>query len=161
MPNQKARRIDPTAQRIRDICVAEGVAFAELSRRTGISTAAMQRWWNGESDPSLESVRACARALKKPVAAFVTEESDLSDGRAQANSQVIELYINGPLGQDLNEYERAQLRISRVWVPGDRTLDTREVHSLADVIRQRLREPQGGPPVLNPSGTTRGRTARR
>lgn len=144
------------AQKIRDLCGECNVTYAELSRRTGISQPAMGRWWRGEVTPSLSSRRLVARALGVPLSALIIEGEDIAGHEAiSTNEATIESFLSSEDALDLSEDEARQLRLSSGWVPGHRPLSMREVRAMADLLRLRLREPGGGPKVLNLKGSKR------
>jgi transcriptional regulator with XRE-family HTH domain len=126
-----------------------GVSFAELSRRTGISQQAMQRWWKGETIPELESRKRCAIALGVPVNALLLDTERESEDK-DVNEAAIAAYIASDLGKDLSEEERTQLRLCGPWIPGDKPLTTREIHHMAEFVRMRLQALAHPPTAATP-----------
>lgn len=153
--------MSPAAQKIRNLCKEYDVSYAELSRRTGISQAAMGRWWRGEVIPTLGSRRLVARALGVPIHQLILDGEDTyGDEAIGTNGALIESYLDSPDGRDLTREEQRQLRLSVSWVPGHRPLVWSEVRQMADLLRARLREPSKTR-VLNLKGSSKPAKAKR
>lgn len=148
----------PIARKIEALLEERGLSKAELSRRTGISQQAMQKWWKGTSVPTLDTRRLIAHVLSIPLSDLLNETEE----RAKAESdKAIEQYIASPMGADLNQEQRDQLRLSIVWIDAHRPMQPREVHAAAELIRLRVRGGTDVPPPLNPKGSSKGRRVKR
>ena len=138
----------PIAQKIR-----------AMLRERGISQQAMQKWWNGKSSPKLATRMAIARALGVPLSELLDEQAEKEKAESD---KTIEQYIASDMGCDLDDGQRAQLRLSIAWIDSDHPMQPREVHAAAELIRLRFRGPErGGLQPLNPRGSSKGKRIKR
>jgi len=148
------------AAAIAALCAKHGVSWAELSRRTGISSSGIQRWLKGEVVPSLESRRLVARALDEPLSALLVEgevQIDTPSLELSQSEREIDRYLASADAEDLTDDEARQLRLSAGLVPGRHPLNQREVRLMADLVRMRLRRPEELRAFNPPSRRRRGR----
>jgi transcriptional regulator with XRE-family HTH domain len=146
----------PVVRRIRALCDERRMSYAELGRRAGFTTQASQKWFRGESLPALETRMRIARELGIPFESLLDGATETTP--PMTSDEVIEQYIQSPIGEDLSEEEARQLRLSAAWVPGNRALTWREVSTMAEFLRMRLRNPEQVV-VLNPPGAPQAPTS--
>lgn len=145
----------PVARRILELAGIKGINQAELSRRSGISQQAMQKWFKGLTRPTLDNRRVLAKVLDVPVSELLLDE-DEEQAKVESD-KAIEQYIASPQGADLTEAQRDQLRLSIAWIEPGRAMTPLEVADAANFIRRRV---QGDLKPINPSGSGRGKPKR-